>query len=171
MQAGAHAPEIDLLLRLLDEAYSRKAWHGPSLRGAIRGLDPRVAAWRPSAGRHNIWEIVVHCAYWKYAARRRILGEKRGAFPLKGSNWFARPVAALSQAWHSDIALLEDMHQGLRSVVAGLSPHDLKKIPRGSRVPNLAVLSGIAAHDIYHAGQIQLLKRLARGRIEEKGNG
>jgi DinB superfamily len=170
MQAGAHTPEIDLLLRLLDEAYSRKAWHGPNLRGAIRGLGPRVAAWRPSAGRHNIWEIVVHCAYWKYAVRRRILGEKRGVFPLRGSNWFARPVAASSQAWHSDVALLQDMHQGLRFVVAGLSPQELKKIPRGSRVQNLVVLSGIAAHDVYHAGQIQLLKRLARDRIEEKGD-
>jgi hypothetical protein len=121
-----------------------------------------VAAWRPSAGRHNIWEIVVHCAYWKYAVRRRLLGEKRGAFPLKGSNWFERPAAALSQAWRADVALLQDMHHGLRSVVAALSPHDLKTIPRGSRVPNLVILSGIAAHDVYHAGQIQLLKRLAR---------
>jgi len=171
MQPGAHAPEIDLLLRLLDEAYSCKAWHGPNLRGAIRGLDPRVAAWRPQAGRHNIWEIVVHCAYWKYAVRRRILGEKRGAFPLRGSNWFVRPAAASSQAWRSDVALLQDMHHRLRSVVAGLSPRDLKRIPRGSRVPNLAVVSGIAAHDIYHAGQIQLLKRLIGGRREEKGHG
>jgi hypothetical protein len=171
MHGGANAPEIELLLGLLDEAYNRKAWHGPNLRGAIRGLDARVAAWRPSAGRHNIWEIVVHCAYWKYAARRRILGETRGAFPLKGSNWFARPAAASSQAWRSDVALLQDMHERLRPAVAGLSPRDLKKIPRGSRVPNLAVISGIAAHDIYHAGQIQFLKRLAGGRIEEKGNG
>jgi hypothetical protein len=170
MQASARAPEIDLLLRLLDEAYSRKAWHGPNLRGAIRGLDPRVAAWRPAPGRHSIWEIVVHCAYWKYAVRRRILGEERGAFPLKGSNWFARPATASSQAWRDDIALLEDLHRRLRTVVAGLSPRDLEKIPRGSRVPNLAVLCGIAAHDVYHAGQIQLLKRLAKARPEEVRN-
>lgn len=171
MQAGTHTPEIELLLRFLDDAYNRKAWHGPNLRGAIRGVDPRVAAWRSAPGRHNIWELVVHCAYWKYAVRRRILGERRGAFPLKGSNWFGRPAGASSQGWRADIVLLQDMHQGLRTVVAGLSPRDLKTIPRGSRVPNLAVLSGIAAHDIYHAGQIQLLKRLARGRKEEKRDG
>ena len=105
MQAG-HAPEMELLLRLLDDAYSRKAWHGPNLRGAIRGLVPRVAAWRPAPGRHNIWELVVHCAYWKYAVRRRILGERRGAFPHKGSNWFARPAGASSQGWCADIVLL-----------------------------------------------------------------
>lgn len=167
MAHGAQAPEIGVLLRLLDEAYHRKAWHGPNLRGAIRGLEPRVAAWRPSANRHNIWEIVVHCAYWKYAVRRRILGEKRGTFPIKGSNWFARPADASPETWLSDIALLEAMHQALRSVVVDLSPHDLQMIPRGSRVPNLTVLSGIAAHDSYHAGQIQLLKRLAGDRDED----
>lgn len=171
MRPGPQVPEIDLLLRLLDDAYGRKAWHGPSLRGAIRGLDADLAAWRPGPGRHNIWEIVVHCAYWKYAVRRRIAGERRGAFPLRGSNWFVRPGVASSKAWRADIALLEDMHRKLRTVAAGLSRPDLERIPRGGRVPNVSVVSGIAAHDVYHAGQIQLLKRLAYGRKEEKGNG
>ena len=171
MQAGGDAPEIRWLLRLLDEAYQRKAWHGPNLRGAIRGLDPRGAAWRPAPDRHNIWEIVVHCAYWKYAVRRRMLAEKRGAFPLQGSNWFARPEALSPQAWRDDIALLEEMHRRLSAAVSNLTPRDLRKTPRGSRLPNVAVLSGIAAHDVYHAGQIQLLKRLGKVRPEEKRDG
>jgi hypothetical protein len=168
VQTGAQGAEISLLLRLLDEAYSRKAWHGPNLRGAIRGLDTDVAVWRPAPGRHNIWEIVVHCAYWKYAVRRRVLGEKRGASPLRGSNWFARPEAVSSDAWRADIALLEHTHRSLRAAIAGLSRSDLERIPGGSRVPNISVIAGIAAHDVYHAGQIQLLKRLARVQREEK---
>jgi hypothetical protein len=167
MPTSAHAPETRLLLRLLEEAYTRKSWHGPNLRGAIRGLDLGVAAWRPAPGRHNIWEIVVHCAYWKYAVARRILGERRGAFPLKGSNWFARPEAVSRQAWHDDTALLDRMHRHLSSAVAGVSPRDLERTAGGSRVSNLARISGVAAHDVYHAGQIQLLKRLAGERIEE----
>ncbi len=154
-------PEIALLLRIVDEAYEKKAWHGPNLRGSIRGLDARQASWRPAAGRHNIWEIVVHCAYWKYAVRRRILGEKRGSFPLQGSNWFVRPEAMTPEAWRSDIALLADTHRKLRAAIAGLAARDLDRIPPGSKVTNGAILSGIAAHDVYHAGQIQLLKRLA----------
>jgi hypothetical protein len=153
--------EISLLLRLLDDAYEKKTWHGPNLRGAIRGLDARVVAWRPAPGRHNIWEIVVHCAYWKYAVRRRILGEKRGSFPLAGSNWFARTSGVAPEVWRADIALLGDTHRKLRAVVATLSSRDLERIPAGSRVSSLALISGIAAHDVYHAGQIQLLKRLA----------
>jgi len=114
---------------------------------------------------------VVHCAYWKYTVRRRILGEKRGAFPLKGSNWFPRPEADSLAAWRADIALLDEMHRRLRDTVAGLSPRDLETIPRGSRLSNRAVISGVAAHDVYHAGQIQLVKRLAGAEHKEKRHG
>ncbi len=155
------APEIANLLRVLDEAYNRKAWHGPNVRGSLRGVPPAVAAWRPAPGRHNIWELVVHCAYWKYAVRRRIVGEQRGAFPRKGSNWFPRPAGDSAAAWRTDIALLDEMHHRLLSAVAGLSRNDLQIIPVGSRLSHRAVISGVAAHDVYHAGQIQLLKRVA----------
>src|SRR5436309_5751897 len=85
------SPEIALLLHLLDEAYGKKAWHGPNLRGALRRLAAAEASWRPQAKRRSIADIVVHAAYWKYAVRRRLRGDKRGSFPLKGSNWFGLP--------------------------------------------------------------------------------
>src|SRR6202790_36284 len=113
-------PEIDHLLGLLDEAYKRAAWHGPNLRGSIRGLTAREAAWRPNAERNSIWENVVHAAYWKYIVRRRLLGEKKGSFPVKGSNWFVRPVEATADAWQADVALLDQTHRSLRSAVAAL---------------------------------------------------
>ena len=84
---------VDLLVRLLDQAYERRSWHGPNLRGSVRGVSAAVAAHRPAEGRHNIWEVALHAAYWKYVVRRRLLGEKRGSFPLKGSNWFPRPAS------------------------------------------------------------------------------
>ena len=87
-------PAIEPYLELLDEAFERKAWHGPNLRGALRGLTAAEAAWRPGPGRHNVWELAVHAAYWKYAVRRALTGEKRGAFRFPGSNWFARPAAS-----------------------------------------------------------------------------
>jgi hypothetical protein len=160
MKTKVIGTEISLLLRIIDEGYEKKAWHGPNMRGAIRGLDAQRAAWRPGPNRHNIWEIVVHAAYWKYAVRRRILGEKRGSFPLKGSNWFVRPTSATEADWKADVALLEDTHRKMRVAVAGFSPKELQKIPQGSKVSNAAIIYGIALHDVYHAGQIQLLKRL-----------
>jgi hypothetical protein len=113
---------ITLLLTLLDQAYDHPAWHGTNLKGAIRRLNVAEAAWRPSAKRHNIWEIVVHCAYWKYAVRRRILAEKRGSFALKGSNWFYRYGVEGDAVWKADLALLEESHLALRASVASLAP-------------------------------------------------
>ena len=157
--------EIELLLGLLDEAFDKKAWHGPNLRGALRSLAPEEAAWRPSPDRHSIWELTVHAAYWKYAVRRRLTGEKRGSFARKGSNWFELPAGAPSQsAWREDVALLIAEHRKLREVVAALPDKRLRRRAAGSRYTNLALIRGIAAHDLYHAGQVQLLKRLARWR-------
>jgi uncharacterized damage-inducible protein DinB len=149
---------IDLLLSQLDQAYNRHSWHGTNLRGSIRGLTPDQAAWRPAPGRHNIHEEVVHCAYWKYTATRRLTGEKRGSFPLEGSNWFPRTGADAAQ-WKADIQLLDACHRRLRDTVERLSPRDLAR-PLGTTTAQ-SLVSGIIAHDLYHAGQIQLLKRLA----------
>jgi uncharacterized damage-inducible protein DinB len=154
---------IAQLLSIMDAAYDRKSWHGTNLRGSIRGLTPERAAWRPAPSRHNIWELIVHAAYWKYIGLRRLTSGARGSFPLKGSNWMARPQEMHAQALKADIALLEQMHRALREAVADLSPRDLAVTPPGSSVSHFALLSGVAAHDLYHAGQIQLLKRLAPG--------
>jgi uncharacterized damage-inducible protein DinB len=154
--------ELTLLLDQLDRAYDRRSWHGTNLRGSIRGLTADLAVWRPRPGRHNIQELVVHAAYWKYAVRRRLTGEKRGAFPLKGSNWFERTIADAG-LWKADVRLLEDCHRALRNAVEGLEERVLARTTSGSPFDNRALVAGIIAHDLYHAGQIQLLKRL-RGR-------
>jgi uncharacterized damage-inducible protein DinB len=150
---------IDLILTQLDEAYDRRSWHGANLRGSIRRVTAAHAGWRPTRGRHNIQEIIVHCAYWKCAVRRRFTAEPRASFPLRGSNWFPR-LRVDEKAWRDDIGLLDDAHRRLRLVIAELSVRQLEQTPRGSSVTNRAILSGIIAHDLYHAGQIQLLKRL-----------
>ena len=154
--------ELSLLLQMLDEAYEKKTWHGPNLRGSLRGLSAKEAAWRPGTNRHNIWEIAVHCAYWKYTVRRRLLGEKRGSFPLKGSNWFARMDALDDDSWKSDMQLLVECHRSMRDAVASFPESKLYVKTPNSKYTNVAVISGIANHDIYHAGQIQLLKRLLK---------
>jgi len=155
------AVERDLLLPLLDQAFDRASWHGTNLRGSLRRLDPKVAAWRPGPGRHNVWELVVHCAYWKYAVWRRFDGAARGSFSLPGSNWFERPIEATAAGLRADIALLEEWHAKLRAAVAAASPAVFARPTGKGRFTVRELVTGIAAHDLYHAGQIQLLKRLA----------
>jgi hypothetical protein len=152
--------ELSLLLRIIDESYDKKAWHGPNLKGSFRGLDAVTAEWRPHPLRHSIVENVVHCAYWKYAVRRRLTGEKRGSFSLHGSNWFAIPSPLRDSAWKEYTALLDREHRVLRETVASFPPGRLNDFPTGGKVRFIAQIYGIALHDVYHAGQIQLLKRL-----------
>ena len=155
-----------MILALLDRGTGdRPSWHGTNLRGSLRRVTPRQAAWRPGPARHNIWEIAVHAAYWKYTAWRRLTGATRGSFPLKGSNWFKRPVELSDAAWRSNLALLDEMHRVLRESVSRLPPAALSRTPKGSKVSNFALLSGVSTHEVYHAGQIQLLKRLAGRRV------
>jgi uncharacterized damage-inducible protein DinB len=148
-----------VLLALIDEAFDRRSWHGTTLLGSVRGISADAAARRPALGRHNIWEIVVHAAYWKYAVRRRLLGGTRGRFALDGSNWFTRPAGGITEAaWRADVRLLGDEHARLRAAIADLPAARLTGGQRGQGPAFL--IRGIAAHDLYHAGQIQLLKRL-----------
>ena len=149
----------ELVLALIDEAYEKKTWHGPNLRQAIRGVSAKQAAWRPGAGRHNIWEETLHAAYWKYVVRRRIEGGKRESFVLKGSNFFSRPEKGKTNeaAWQADKELLEREHRALRASV-----EKVLKTPRGAKL--LRHIYGVALHDVYHAGQIRLLRRLGQGR-------
>ncbi len=162
----AEDPLLISLLDGLDEAFDRRSWHGTNLRGAVRGLPVGAASWRPGPRRHNIWEIVVHAAYWKYAVWRRLTGATRGSFPLKGSNWFTRPRSGARDdaSWAADVTLLTASHRRLREAVEALDPGALMHpMPKSLYTPAFLV-RGVTAHDLYHAGQIQLLKRLWRER-------
>ena len=147
-----------VILALIDEGYEKRTWHGPNLKQSIRGVSAKQAAWRPGPGRHNIWEVTLHAAYWKYVVRRKIEGGKRRSFVLKGSNFFPRPEKGkrTEAAWKADKELLEREHCALQESIAKV----LEANP-GSKI--LRMVYGVALHDVYHAGQIRLLRRFMDG--------
>jgi len=127
-----------LLVDVLDRGFDKRSWHGANLKGAIRGLRAADAA-RRVPGRKCAWEQVLHAAYWKHRVLKRLVGPEK--FPRKGSNWPALPVETTEDAWRADVALLRDINARL----------DAK---------TMWLIEGAAAHDVYHAGQIKLLRRL-----------
>ena len=151
---------IDVLLRQLHQAFDRRSWHGTNMMGSLRGLDPSVVAWRPQPARHNIAEIVVHAAYWKYRVFRLITDAPPRSFELPGSDFFERSRVPTAAEWRSDIQLLTEWHERLASAVKSLPPVLLNQVPGRDRFTRSELIAGAAAHDIYHAGQIQLIKRL-----------
>jgi hypothetical protein len=153
------------ILALVEEGFQKPAWHGPNLRGALRGVSVKEAVWRPGENRHNIWELAVHAAYWKYAVTKRLTGSKKHEFPEKGRNFFAREAKNTSRSqaekhWKRDLALLAKTHKDLRKAIATLKESDFEQPCRGSRQTVIQNAAGVAMHDVYHAGQIQLLRKL-----------
>jgi hypothetical protein len=153
---------LRLLLEVFDQAYTAPSWHGTPLKGALRGVTPRDALWRPAAGRHCIWDLVLHAAYWKYIVRGRLLDDPAIAFPRAPANFPAVPARPNAAAWRADRALLDEQHALLRQAIVRLDPARLERRSKAERAKWRAKqeIYGIASHDLYHAGQIQLLKRL-----------
>lgn len=145
-------PQIRLLLDILDAGFNKTSWHGPNLTGSFRGVEARMAA-RSIRGRKSIWEQVLHAAYWKQRVLNKLIGTQ--PFPRRGSDWPNLPDHQTARAWKQDQRLLHDIHARLRFAVAKLDSRTLN--------PKLKhMIYGAAAHDVYHAGQIRLLRRFLR---------
>jgi hypothetical protein len=164
---------MDLLVWNLQPPAGRRNWHGgPSPVGALRGVTAAAAAWRPAPGRNTIWELSLHIAYWKYTVRRHLEGGASARFPRRPANFPAQPDPANEPAWTRDVALLRGEHERLVAAVRALSGDRLGRVPpEGRRWTFGELVLGIAAHDAYHTGQVQLLKRLwqDRARLDRGG--
>lgn len=160
---------MDPTIRLISQHLNPRrgqAWHGgPTPAGALRGVSAPAARWRPGPHRHSIWELALHVAYWDYAVRRRLLGAVGPRFPRSPANWPAIPSPAGEAAWAADRALLAEQHRLLAETIADFPGALLSRSAGGrERWTWGDLILGITMHDTYHAGQIQMLKRLRRGR-------
>jgi hypothetical protein len=143
--------------RILIEGYGPGAWHGSDLKAALADVNPTLAFWRPAAERHNIAEMALHHAYCVRAVRAQISGRAIEPFIREGADWFDLPdERALS--WSTILDAVDTQQQRLAAlledVAAGAVESPLADPERFSLV------LGITCHAIYHAGQIQLLKKL-----------
>jgi len=123
-------------------------------------LSVEKATWRPRSDRHNIWELILHTAYWKYIVRRRLTRDRTSSFPRKPSDWPVLPEEATVKLLKEDVALLQREHDMLLMAVREFPPSELNRRAPESQWTYAEHVHGIAAHDLYHAGQIQLLKKL-----------
>ncbi|HMO27381.1 MAG TPA: DinB family protein [Tepidisphaeraceae bacterium] len=142
---------VAILLESLDRAYDKPGWQGPNLRGSLRGVSWQQAR-RTIGQRKSIWQQALHAAYWKQRVLNKLVGTQ--PFPRRGSNWPSLPAVPSGSGWRDDVRLLDDIHARLRDAVEQIRPAQLED-PKQVRM-----ILGIAAHDVYHAGQIRLLRRL-----------
>ena len=148
--------EIERIEDQLKRAFEGEAWHGPSVREVLAGVTAEPAAAKPIPNAHSIWELALHIAAWEGAVRRRVQGEKVDL--SSEEDW--PPVKDTSEAaWKKTLETLENNHKELRKTVSGLSDSQLEQTVRGQAGYFYHLLHGVIQHDLYHAGQIAILKK------------
>lgn len=144
----------------LRRAFDGGAWHGDSLFEILKGVTAAQAAARPVANAHSIWELVLHIAAWDGAVRRRMTGV---AVKLSGERNFPPVTDTSEAAWAKALEHLRRVHQELVEAVEKFPEKSLKKqVPgkEGAHYTFYYMLHGVVQHELYHAGQIALLKKM-----------
>ena len=145
------------IVEQLRNAFHGNAWHGPALLELLADIDPATAASHPLPETHSIWELVLHIAAWDEAVNRRIV--ERKALQLKGAHNFPPVKDKSSAAWKKTVARLKQTHAALIRTAADLSEKQLNTRVPGKKYNVRFMLDGVVQHELYHAGQIAILKK------------
>jgi uncharacterized damage-inducible protein DinB len=155
--------EVSRLVDQLEREHGGEPWHGTSLVGILSGINAKQAAARPLSGAHTIWELVLHLTAWKGEVRRRLGGAPAGA-PDEG-DWPGPPSSPTPEAWRQALDALEEAHRALVDTIARLPDGQLSELTNDPRVDEgsadtcFQLVQGVLQHDVYHSGQIALLKK------------
>ena len=153
--------ESALIADQLRRAFNGDAWHGPALLELLQDMDAATAAAKPLPNVHSIWELVMHIAAWDEAATRRLAGEKTQPTGVANFPIVPKPTEA---AWRKAVAHLNRTHDVLVRKVAALSDSRLGERVPGKKYNFYFMLHGVVQHELYHAGQIAILKKAAAAR-------
>ena len=171
--SDAETGEIQRIIDQLDRAAGGDPWYGPSTRDVLAGVTAEQAAARPIPDAHTIWELVLHITAWKREVRRRLLGDAPG-LPEEG-DWPATPAPS-DAAWAQAQAALAAAHREFVQALDSFPAERLYEVAGGQRDPATgtgvscyALLHGIVQHDVYHTGQIALLKKVRLGKPIPEG--
>lgn len=149
--------EIQRINEQLRQAFEGNAWHGPAVRELLADITAARAAARPLLSAHSIWEIVLHMATWEGVVRQRLQGQTIADLPPE-QDWHAIQDTG-EAAWRNTIQALEQANRALREEIARADEEDLARTVPGKEHSVYTMLHGIIQHDLYHAGQIALLKK------------
>ena len=152
--------ETERIREQLNRAFEGGAWHGPGVLEILENVSATQAASHPIVGAHSIWELVLHIKAWEDACRRRLSGDR--AELTDEEDWPA--VAETSdEAWKKTLTALREGHQQFSDAIASVDDTRLDEPILEGMNSVYATLHGAVQHDLYHAGQIAILKKASTG--------
>lgn len=147
--------DMEIIADQIRRAFRGESWHGTSVREVLAGVSAEDAAAHPIRGAHSIWEIVHHLTGGYNLVLRRVRGQRAQLSPEE--SW--PPVTELgAAAWRESQDTLEQLNQQLESAVRAFPVQRLLE-ELGSEHPAYVQFCGAPQHDLYHAGQIVILKK------------
>jgi uncharacterized damage-inducible protein DinB len=150
--------ESERILDQLKRAYEGPAWHGPSVREVLAGVTAAQAHARPLANAHSIWELVHHIAVWEGAGQRRLTGDRAAIDISSPEDW--PPADDKSEAaWERAKAALDRGHEALVEAIKRVPESRLDQPIFEGMSTVYVTLHGVIQHDLYHGGQIAMLKK------------
>ncbi len=149
---------IELIRDQLQRSFVKDSWHGSAVLELLESVDSKIASFRPSPEVHTIWELVLHMATWKRVVADRIEGRKN--VPTDEQDW---PDAGQATAtrWRAAEQGLREAHRELEAAAGRIDAHEIEKTPPAGSFTRAQLLHGVVQHDLYHAGQIAILKKMA----------
>jgi uncharacterized damage-inducible protein DinB len=156
---GVTTSQPTLQAEQLRRAFYGNAWHGPAVLDLLQDVDAATAAAKPIPDVHSIWELVLHIAAWDNASIRRLAGKR---CQPEGTDNFPPIPKPAEAAWRKAVAQAMRTHDRLVKIVAALPEPRLRDRVPGKRYDFYFMLQGVAQHELYHAGQIAILKKAAR---------
>lgn len=142
----------------LRRAFYGSAWHGPAVLELVKDVNAKTAVAKPLADVHSIWELLLHVEAWDRAGLIRLGGKK---CQMKGAKNFPPVTTATDAAWRDAVAQAKATHDELVKTVASLPESRLRDQVPAKRYDFYHMLHGIAQHELYHAGQMAILKKAA----------
>lgn len=149
--------ELERIADLLDRAGGGDAWHGPSVAAVFSTLTAAQASLRPIPGGHTIWELALHIAVWDRVVARRLAGET--VEPTQAEDWPTPGARTDDAAWERTLADLRDARGILRAAILDFDVRRLDDTVPGRSHSFYVMIHGVIQHDLYHAGQVALLRK------------
>lgn len=151
--------EIQRIGHLLKVSYAGETWHGPSLKAQLKDVNADLAARKMSTNIHSIWELVLHIIAWRRFCIEKLRGNDSYELPIGGKIDWPEVTEVSKEAWETALENLENNQQELLSLLKAKTDDILEKEVAGKSYTFYYLIHGIIQHDIYHGGQIALLKK------------